>query len=98
MAHRISISIAGHEYKFDISTPEEEEIYRKAADDVNRIFRVYRQKYPAKRDDEILSLVAFSESINYMNKLREQEACELEIAKMHRDMEGYLENIDKNSR
>ncbi len=94
MGHKISLVVAGQNYKFDISTPEEEAIFRDAAENINAKFDAYQRKYPNKNYSEILSLVAFTEGVDYLTQLRRNEAMKREADRVHNELKGYLENID----
>lgn len=94
----ISIKIADRPYSLKVSSPEQEEIIRKAADEVNRKVRAYQDKLPGKGVVELLSFAALNICMNSIS-LQEQLASMAKDEKALADELGiYLENIDKNSR
>ncbi len=98
MAQNISIKIADRPYSLKVTSPEQEELIRKAADDLNRKVRAYQDKLPGKGAVELLSFAALNvcmANINLKEQLNERTHEEEVLAK---ELEGYLENIDKNSR
>ncbi len=98
MAQNISIKIADRPYSLKAASPEQEEVIRKAADEVNRRMRAYQDKLPGKGSVELLSFVALNvcmSNISLKEQLNERDREEDVLAK---ELEGYLENIDKNSR
>lgn len=98
MAQSINIKIAERTYLLKANSPEHEELIRKAADDINRKIGFYQDKFPGKSMVEILSFVALNvcmASIGLQNQAKEMNEAEANLAK---ELEGYLENIDKNSR
>ncbi|MBE6232184.1 MAG: cell division protein ZapA [Bacteroidales bacterium] len=98
MEQSIKIRIADREYPLKVSSPEHEEVIRKAAADINKRLSLYQDKYPGKSMVEILSFVALNVSmtnITLQGKIREMSEDEERLAK---ELEGYLDNIDKNSR
>lgn len=98
MAQSISIKIAERTYSLKVSSPEQEEVIRKAADDINRKVTLYQEKFPDKGILEILSFVALNvcmANLNLQRQMKEMTDAEDGLAK---ELEGYLDNIDKNSR
>jgi len=98
MAQSINIKIADKSYALKVSSPEHEEVIRKAADDINRKVKLYLDKFPGKGMIEILSFVALSvcmSNITLQRQAKEREDAEIRLAE---ELESYLDNIDKNSR
>ncbi len=98
MAQNISIKIADRPYSLKVNSPEQEELIRKAADELNRKVRAYQDKLPGKGIVELLSFAALNvcmANISLKDQLSEQAREEEVLAK---ELEGYLDNIDKNSR
>ncbi len=98
MAQNISIKIADRPYSLKAASPEQEELIRKAADELNRRVRAYQDKLPGKGAVELLSFAALNvcmANISLKEQLNERAMEETALAK---EIEGYLENIDKNSR
>ncbi|MBR5141857.1 MAG: cell division protein ZapA [Bacteroidales bacterium] len=98
MAQSIKVVIAEHTYPLQVNSPEHEELIRKAAADVNQRVKYYLEKYPTKGTKEVLALVALNLGItnfglkNQITEMANQEETLL------KELEGYLDNIDKNSR
>ena len=68
------------------------------AEDVNRMVAKYQDRFPGKGMIEILSFVALNtcmSNITLNKQMKEMTDAEEMLAK---ELEGYLENIDKNSR
>jgi cell division protein ZapA (FtsZ GTPase activity inhibitor) len=98
MAQNISIKIADRPYSLKASSPEQEELIRKAAEEVNRKVKAYQDKLPGKGMVELLSFAALNvcmSNITLQNTLKTLTSEEEILVK---ELEGYLENIDKNSR
>jgi|GEM_PF-3885753 hypothetical protein len=93
---RITIRIAEREYPIEISSPKEEEIQRKAADEINRRLDI-RQKMNIKGKDLVdhLSLTALDLGVKFFSAQERLESSREEGRQLHRDIESYLENIDK---
>ena len=71
---------------------------RKAADDINRMVAKYQDRFPGKGMIEILSFVALNtcmSNITLNKQIKDMTDAEEMLAK---ELEGYLDNIDKNSR
>ena len=98
MSQSISIKIADRTYPLKVNSPEHEEVIRKAADDINRMVAKYQDRFPGKGMIEILSFVALNtcmSNITLNKQMKEMTDAEEMLAK---ELEGYLENTDKNSR
>ena len=98
MAQSIKIKIAGRPYNLTATSPEHEEVIRKAADDVNRKIAQYQEKFPNTGMSDIMSFMALNvciANITLQKQMKEMTEKEEMLAK---ELEGYLDNIDKNSR
>jgi cell division protein ZapA (FtsZ GTPase activity inhibitor) len=98
MAQSISIKIADRPYSLKVTSPEQEELIRKAADEVNRKISAYQDRMPGKSMVELLSFAALNvcmANLSLQDQLKEIAREEKSLAD---ELEGYLENIDKNSR
>ncbi len=98
MAQNITIKIADRPYSLKATSPEQEELIRKAADELNRKVHAYQDKLPGKGTVELLSFAALNvcmANLNLQKQLKDHAEEEEFLAK---ELEGYLENIDKNSR
>ena len=98
MEQSIKIKIADREYPLKVSSPEKEEVIRKAAADLNKKITLYQEKYPHKGMIEILSFVALNVSMNSVVIQKQVEAKKEEEEALAKELKAYLENIDKNSR
>ena len=98
MAQSITIKIADRPYSLKVTSPEQEELIRKAADEVNRKISAYQDRMPGKGMVELLSFAALNvcmANLSLQDQLKEIAREEKNLAD---ELEGYLENIDKNSR
>ncbi|MBO5808509.1 MAG: cell division protein ZapA [Bacteroidales bacterium] len=98
MAQSINIKIADRSYPLKVNSPEHEEVIRKAADDINRMVTKYQERYPGKGMIEILSFVALNTCMSNITLNKQIKETAEEEAMLAKELEGYLENIDKNSR
>lgn len=97
MGQNIEIFIAGKSYKFTVSQ-KQEEIMRKAAQEINTKIKLWQDKFPEKTLSEIVSIVALKICMTEMmmkEKMLEMQQDEVKLAE---ELDSYLENIDKNSR
>ena len=98
MAQSITIKIADRPYSLKVTSPEQEELIRKAADEVNRKISAYQDRMPGNGMVELLSFAALNvcmANLSLQDQLKEIAREEKNLAD---ELEGYLENIDKNSR
>ena len=98
MAQSISVVIADRSYPLQVKSPEHEEMIRKAVDDINRRVKFYLDKYPTKGMIEVLSLVALNVGIVNSGLQKQLENALEEEGALLKELEAYLDNIDKNSR
>ena len=98
MAQSISIRIAERTYTLKVSSPEHEEVIRKAADDINRKITLYQEKFSDKGILEILSFVALNVCMANITLQKQMKTMEDEETALAKELDGYLDNIDKNSR
>ena len=98
MAQSISIRIAERTYSLKVSSPEQEEVIRKAAEDINRKVALYQEKFPDKGILEILSFVTLNVCMANITLPKQMKNLEDEETALAKELEGYLDNIDKNSR
>ena len=98
MDQKIKIKIADYTFSLVAKSPEQEEIIRKAAEHTNRHITKNQEKYPETPLVKILSMVALNmavENVSFSKRLQDVVKDEEKLAK---ELESYLDNIDKNSR
>ena len=98
MEQSIKIKIADREYPLKVSSPEQEEVIRKAASELNKKLSLYQDKYPNKGMIEILSFVALNVSVSNVVLQKQIDMLREEEDNLAKELKSYLENIDKNSR
>ncbi len=98
MAQNISIKILDRPYSLKAASPEQEEQIRKAADELNKKVRAYQDRLPGKGAVELLSFAALNVCISNLNLKEQLNERAKEEDMLVKELEGYLENIDKNSR
>lgn len=98
MEQSIKIRIADREYPLKVSSPDKEEVIRKAANELNKKITLYQEKYPNKGMIEILSFVALNVSMVNISLQKQAENILEEEETLAKELHAYLENIDKNSR
>ena len=98
MAQSITIKIADRPYSLKVTSPEQEELIRKAADEVNRKISAYQDRMPGKGMVELLSFAALNVCMTNLSLQDQLKEIAREEKSLADELEGYLENIDKNSR
>ena len=94
----ISIKIADRPYSLKVTSPEQEEVIRKAAEEVNRKISAYQDRMPGKGMVELLSFAALNVCMANLSLQDQLKEIAREEKSLVDELEGYLENIDKNSR
>ena len=98
MAQNITIKLGDRPYSLIATSPEQEQLIRKAAEEVNRRIKVYQDRTPEKPMLELMSFATLNicmANLNYQDTFRSLSSEEKRLTK---ELESYLENIDKNSR
>ena len=98
MLQSITIKIADQAYPLKVTSPEHEEIIRKAAAEVNSKIAFWLERHPEKKLSEILSLVALKMCISNIQLQNQAAGIRTEVEEFAAEIESYLDNIDKNSR
>jgi len=91
----ITITISGRKYCLKASSPEREEIIRKAADVVNGKIKYYKAAFANKGEEDLLTFVALNECITNLAVNKEKESITQEAKALEQLLAGYIENIDK---
>ena len=98
MDQKITVKIADYNFSLVAKSPDQEEIIRKAAAHTDKQITSYQTKYPDTSIAKLFAMVALNmavENVSFSKRLQEQLKGEENLAK---ELQGYLDNIDKNSR
>ena len=98
MAQDITIKLANKPYPLTASTPEQEQLIRRAADEVNRRVLEYQAKTPEGQMLDFMSFAALNICMSYITLCEQLNGMNAEEKKMVKELEGYLKDIEKNSR
>lgn len=93
----VNIAIAGHRYGLKASSPEKEEMIRRAAEIANKKISYYQKTFPGKSMEELLSFVVLNECITNLNEAKKGEEARKEVDSLVEQLGSYIDNID-NSR
>ena len=95
MDQKITIKIAGKAYVLKASTPENEQLIRLAAEDVNKKLGAYTASFPGKALEDILAFVALNECVSRLAFKKKMDADEAQVAGLKADLDSYLSSIEK---
>ena len=98
MAQSINIKIAGRPYNLTATSPEHEEVIRKAAEDVNRKIAQYQEKFPKTGMSDIISFMALNVCMNNIILQKKVKDTKDEVDGLTEMLGSYLETNDKASR
>ena len=98
MEQSIKIKIAEYEYPLKVTSSQQEEDIRKAAQEINRQIQAYQSRYTDKTLVEVLSIMALNVCVNNISLNRQVKGMKDAEESLARELDGYLDNIDKNSR
>ena len=98
MAQDITIKLADKSYPFTAVSPEQEQLIRRAAAEVNRRIREYQSKNPEGYMVDFMSFAALNLCMSLITLADQMNTRNAEEMMLVKELDGYLKNIDKNSR
>ena len=91
----ITIKIAGREFPMKVSSPENEQVMRTAAEEVNTTLAAYEQKYPGRTLDEKMIFVSLNLAMNKIRAQRRFAALSAEAEALKAETSDYLDGINR---
>ncbi len=95
MDQKISIKIAGRTFNLTAPTPETEQLYRQAAEAINKRFAAFTRSHPGKTATDLLSLVALNEAVIRLDMQKEIDLYKTAEKQLESDLERYLKDQNK---
>ncbi|MGN0188020.1 MAG: cell division protein ZapA [Candidatus Cryptobacteroides sp.] len=95
MEQKVKIRISERTYNLKAADSAQEEMMRKAADEINRMIDAYQSRMQKREMVDILSLVALNIGMECMRLHQSVRDIESDIRQFKDDTEGYLEDIGK---
>jgi cell division protein ZapA (FtsZ GTPase activity inhibitor) len=95
MDQKISIKIAGRTFNLTAPTPETEQLYRQAAEAINKRFASFTRSHPGKTASDLLSLVALNEAVIRLDMQREIDLYKTTEKQLESDLDRYLKDQTK---
>ena len=95
MEQKITIKIAERSYVLKATTPENEQLIRLAAEDVNKKLNAYLASFPGKSPEDILSFVALNECVSRLAFQKKMELDEEALKRLVAETESYLSGAEK---
>ena len=92
MDQKISIKIAGGTYNLTAHSPEQEALYRTAADVINQRFTSYTRNHPGKTTTDILSMVALNETVMRLHLQQDMDRLAADEKALEEDLARYLQD------
>ena len=92
MDQKISIKIAGRIFNLTAATPEQEELYRQAADAINNRFAAFTRSHPGRTVNDLMSLVALNETVLRLSMQKELDQHKEAEKLLETDLERYLKD------
>ena len=94
-AQKISLRIAGHTYNLTVTSEDQEQQYRLAAEAINSRFTAYTLSHPGHSTADILAMVALSETALLVGLQQEVEALKEGEKALERDLDRYIRDQKK---
>ena len=98
MEQSIKIQIAGYNFPLKVTSTEQEENIHKSAQEINRQITAYQNRYQNKSLVEILSIMSLNVCVTNLSLAKQMKDIKDAEESLAKELNGYLENIDKNSR
>ena len=95
MDQKISIKIAGRTFNLTAPTPETEQLYRQAAEAINKRFAAFTRSHPGKTATDLLSLVALNEAVIRLDMQKEIDLYKTAEKQLESDLDRYLKDQNK---
>ena len=92
MDQKISIKIAGRIFNLTAATPEQEELYRQAADAINNRFAAFTRSHPGRTVNDLMSLVALNETVLRLSMQKELDHRKEAEKQLEADLDRYLKD------
>ena len=93
MDQKISVKIAGRLFNLTASTPEAEQLYREAAETINKRFAAYTRSHPGKNVSDLLSMIALNETVLRFKLQMDLESQKHDEKALASELERYLKDI-----
>ena len=98
MGQSINVKIWEQTVPLVSKSPEHEEVIRIAVKDLNKKIKAMIEEHPDKSLVEILSIIALNRAIVATSLKKHAETIVTAEECLLKELDGYLDNIDKNSR
>ena len=98
MEQSIKVKIAGYTFPLKVNSQEQEEYIRKSAQEINRQITAFQTRYPNKSLIEILSIMSLNVCVTNMTLSKQMKDFKDAEESLAKELDGYLDNIDKTSR
>lgn len=93
MEQKITIKIADKDFVLKATGPENEELIRLAAIEINRKLAAYQAAFPGKALQDILSFVALNEAVSAITAQRKLDDAAAEARSLGESMQSYLSSL-----
>ena len=94
MDQKISVKIAGRIFNLTASSPEAEQLYREAAETINKRFAAYTRSHPGKNVSDLLSMIALNETVLRLGLQKDLESNKKDEQALAKELERYLKDIE----
>ena len=92
MDQKISVKIAGRTFNLTATSPELEQLYRQAAEAVDKRFTNFTRSHPGQTASDLLSLVALSEAVLRLGLQKEMDQYKEAQKLLDADLVRYLQD------
>ncbi len=91
MGQKISVKIVDRTFSLTAASPEQERVFRMAADSVTRRYQDLAQRFVGKQPVELMAMVALNESIGRIDAQSESRQAREDVSAISKELGQYLD-------
>ena len=91
MGQKISVKIVDRTFSLTAASPEQERVFRMAADSVTRRYQDLAQRFVGKQPVELMAMVALNESIGRIDAQSESRQAREDVSTISKELGQYLD-------
>ncbi len=91
MGQKISVKIVDRTFSLTAASPEQERVFRMAADSVTRRYQDLAQRFVGKQPVELMAMVALNESIGRIDAQSESRQAREDVSVISKELGQYLD-------
>lgn len=95
-SRNVTLKVAGSVFKMSAGSAEEEHYLRCAAEEVDRLYKMYESLFPNEPVEEKMTLIAVDFASKMLREADANRQTEASLDAVSNDLKAYLNRIDNN--